>query len=360
MEEASSMIQSTNQPTNPERRPSPGHSSDITVINPFRKLLPVPGIATYGTWEPHTWQHDGTPDHGLRLIPEEAPWHGLFAALDKIGKDLSDRPVTLTEEANAIVACCWRYGSYAHVLTSGESYPAFKTNPELSRIRNSEMKRINLEFSSGLAVWLEDSRTDPGKVHRRVRAALSTLPMPWLRKEGALWPPFGEVKARVWAQGLEDVAATLPDAMRRIPKPSSVREEANAVVNWAYRNMKGGYLEDLHAGKASQGGNLPGYQRLYASEVNAICRSTADRIGIHLFVAASADEQVKRIHHLVMQRPSDWSVTDETAPVTYAGVPDPLSAASRLADLAVRCPLVYGDSELGEVQDQTPVAPPVR
>jgi hypothetical protein len=137
----------------------------------------VPGRPDYGIWEPFTWKYQGEERQGIALVPSEAPWRRLFAALDEYGASLSAEPVSLIDEVEAIVACCWRYGSYAHLLTVGDTFPQFRSDPRLSRITDSEMKRINLEFSSGLAAWLQTRDFDPDMISRRVRAARILLPM---------------------------------------------------------------------------------------------------------------------------------------------------------------------------------------
>jgi hypothetical protein len=155
------------------------HSDPFTITNRFRPLLPVPGVTSYGTWKEYTWNNSGTLQYGAQLVPGSAGWRDLFEALDVEGQVESAAPVSLLDEAHAIVACCWRYGSYAHVLTAGESYPEFRRDSDLSRISDSEMMRINLEFSSGLAAWLTDRASDREKINRRVRAASHLLRMPW-------------------------------------------------------------------------------------------------------------------------------------------------------------------------------------
>jgi hypothetical protein len=85
----------------------------------------VPGNPQYGIWTPFTWDDHGTEREGIALVPDQAPWHALFAALDDAGASLSDEPISLIDEAEAIVACCWRFGSYAHMLTQGERFPDF-------------------------------------------------------------------------------------------------------------------------------------------------------------------------------------------------------------------------------------------
>jgi len=60
-----------------------------------------------------------TVREGVVLTPNQVPWRRLFAELDCTGETMSAEPVTAPEEADAIVAACWRYGTFFHVLTFG-------------------------------------------------------------------------------------------------------------------------------------------------------------------------------------------------------------------------------------------------
>lgn len=71
----------------------------FTITNRFRPLLPVPGVATYGTWGEYTWDNSGTLQYGAQLVPECASWRGLFEALDVEGEVESTAPVSLLDEA---------------------------------------------------------------------------------------------------------------------------------------------------------------------------------------------------------------------------------------------------------------------
>lgn len=142
---------------------------DLTITRRFQAPTAIPGMTGYGRWDACTWDDGDTIQHGTRLTPSQAPWRELFAALDTAGRTLSPDPVTLLEEADAIAACCWRYGTYIHLLTGGELFPAFRQDWELSRIGDPEMKRINLEFSSGLA------RDDQSEGAGRTRPAADHL-----------------------------------------------------------------------------------------------------------------------------------------------------------------------------------------
>jgi hypothetical protein len=151
----------------------------LTVTGRFYPPSTIPTTINHGQWAPYTWNNNGVPQDGARLTPQRAPWRDLFAALDASASRFSDEPVTWHQEVDAIVACCWLHGSYTRVLASGEPYPPFKHDRDLSRLSDPEMMRINLEFSSGLAMWLSERADDPAKINRRVRAACDVLAMPW-------------------------------------------------------------------------------------------------------------------------------------------------------------------------------------
>src|ERR671931_2546967 len=137
------------------------------------------GASDFGAWEP--WQEersDGDIATGVLLRTAGAPWRRLFECLDVMGQALSDAPVNPLDEADAIVACCWRYGSYAHILAQGKRHPLAG---HTAGIRDAEMMRVNIEFSAGLAAWLETRSTHPDIIRRRTRSALQHLDPIWRR-----------------------------------------------------------------------------------------------------------------------------------------------------------------------------------
>ncbi len=310
------------------------HNSHLTVTGRFRPLIPVPGVTSYGGWSEFSWCNQGALQHGARLVPERAPWHDLFDALDIGGASLPSGPVTTVEEADAIVACCWRYGSYVHVLTGGESYPEFRKNSALSRISDSEMKRINLEFSSGLAAWLTDRATDPEKINRRIRAALSLLPMPWRRSRNNRRQEAIRARADRLVEGLRVWLHALPARLE--PKELALRAEANWIVLTTYRN---GGIEALHAGMWSHGTEIPGFGRLHEGEIDGICKQTVEQLAMALEARARLGADFRRLCSVGL--PSNWSETEETSPVEYAGLPSAGPLGPRLRWLAEKYPTVY-------------------
>lgn len=243
--------------------------------------------------------------------------------------------MALLEEADAIAACCWRYGSYIHLLTGGEFYPPFRVDRELSRLGDTEMKRINLEFSSGLADWLATRAADPAMINWRVRATLALLPITWRRPDSFAEPdpdttPFGRTLHEAISQ-----FTTTPDWA--LPTP---REEANRVVVWAYRN---GPIEHLHAGIYSQGMEMPGFKRLYADEILRLSSQIAEKLAFHLAAREQLGEDYLRFALRAMSNNSahGWSLIEETAPIVYLGLPSVGPLDARLRWLAARDPLAY-------------------
>ena len=276
------------------------------------------GILNYGAWRSFTWDNNGAVQHGVRLVAEEAPWRRLFAALDALDVDVSQEPLSSPEEADAIVACCWRYGSFVSALASGKTCPELRRRRELSRLSDSEMKRINLEFSSGLAAWWLDKQGDERRVNRRARVALATLPVPW--RSPSVEGEQQELDRVVGA--LAGQVLSLPRTERATPEPSAdgqVRREANYVVHSAYRN---GPIEDFHAGTWNLATEVPGYRRFAAGELLRIAASASIRLGYYL-------ELRRRIGPAGMSAlidsdpssPRRWSLTEETSPVEYLGMP---------------------------------------
>lgn len=295
----------------------------------------IPGVTDFGAWELFTWENGAAIQHGARLVPERAPWRGLFAALDAAGMALSDAPVTLRDEADAIVTCCWRYGSYFHVLTSGETYPPFARDPELSRLGNGEMCRINIEFSAGLAAWLKEREREPESIRRRVRAALQLLPMSWRTARDNTYAD--ETYAPIW----ERLRTTVAEAEGLTPQPlPTVREEANSTVVMAYRN---GPIENYHAGMWSQGTEVPGFKRFYAPEIKGLGIRIAEKLRQHLAGRQQADGLYLRygLRAFTLGSGYNWSLTDETAAIDYPGMPGYGSLDARIHWLVARSPTIY-------------------
>jgi hypothetical protein len=309
-----------------------------------RPLVEVPGIDGYGAWRTFTWDNRGAQQHGAALVPMVSPWRQLFTALDDLGASLPDLPPLWMDEADAITACCWRFGSYFHVLTGGELYPPFRADASLSRISDHEMRRINIEFSAALSAWLTTRAEDPGRIARRVRAAQLALPMPWRTGRQAWWVDVMVRAAREHAEVLERMVhehrRVSPDPMPMLEAdpPARLRTEANAAVLLCYRN---GPIEALHAGMWSQGREVPGFLRLYTRDVERLERDVSEKIAHHMIRREVLSPEVSRIAAAI-GRPRGWSLTEETSADAFLGKPGAGPLEVRLGDLAGRYPRHFG------------------
>jgi hypothetical protein len=324
------------------------HSSQsrLAVSNRYAPSCPCPGVESFGRWQLTVQDLNGTMQHGATVTPDSAPWRDVFALLDHVGADLPDSPPSTLDEADAIVAACWHSGSYARVLTVGEYFPAFRRDPSLSRITDDEMQRINLEFSSGVAAWLEDRLVRPQVTARRVRAAHMMLPMPWRADYADGLHRLIEKQAAEHAAKLE---ALVRDA-QGIPElpvhdTYGLRDEANRIVVRAYRS---GEIENLHAGAGSIATAIPGFVRFYAEDVRRVGQDASGEIAFHLGVRDRAERALLRILRVSTAAPlmsigaGRWSLTEETSPVAYHGLPATPSLHARIQWLARRYPEAFG------------------
>jgi hypothetical protein len=278
------------------------------------------------------------------LVPVIPPWRQLFAALDDLGAALPASPSPWMDEADAITACCWRFGSYFHVLTGGEIYPPFQTDASLSRISDPEMRRINLEFSSALSAWLATRAEDPDRIVRRVRAAQSTLPMPWRSGRPARWVDGLVRTAGKQAAALQRTVNQLRSAApERVPVLDAdprvlLRQEANWTVLTCYRN---GPIEDAHAGMWSHGREVPGFLRLDAGEVGRLERHVSEQLALYLLTREALSTDAVRIA-AALWGPRGWSLTAETSAIAFLGMPGAGPLDVRLRELAGRYPHHFG------------------
>jgi hypothetical protein len=315
-----------------------------SVSNRWRPFVAVPAPAQAVTWCQFSWDNRGVQQYGIELRSERAPWRDLLAALDDLGRELADSPVPVEDEADAIVACCWRYGSYFDLLTGGELFPPFRADTSLSRLGDSEMQRINLEYSSGVAAWLGDREQAASRIRRRVRAALAHLPMPW--RDGRDGGRLEGIRRSVQRRG-ERLAALREDEgylallhrdAPHVEEHLQQRREANDAVNSTYRN---GPIENFHAGTWSHGSEIPGFMRFYPGEVRELAGDAAVKMTAHLIWREQGDSDLRRLLQTVTA-PSAWSVTAETSNVRFSGLPGAGPLEERIRSLAARYPHRYG------------------
>jgi hypothetical protein len=228
------------------------------------------------------------------------------------------------------------------MLTFGELYPPLRRDPRLSRIGDMEMMRIQIEASAALADCLRLRREDPRRYFGRLRAALDQLPMPWRRTHDRWAARVLEGAAEHFA-----VVADGPDELTLdklqasgwpLPLGDPDRVEANALLNGAYRNASG--IEDVHAGAWSAATEVPGYFRLYASEVQRVARRFADALAIELAARARLKPEARAAVNAI-RAPSTWTTTHETAIVGFAGLAGGRALDDRLSILAARYPTAY-------------------
>jgi hypothetical protein len=77
------------------------------------------------------------------------------------------RKWTVREEANAVTVWAFRNNEFLEKLHAGK-YSELLEKPELSRITDAEMKRLNIEISSMLARILTLRDTDPEEYERQI------------------------------------------------------------------------------------------------------------------------------------------------------------------------------------------------
>lgn len=326
--------------------------SYLRVTNRFVDLVESPGVRTYGQWNQYSSGVNERDHFGLRIVPEEAPWRALFTALDEAGASLPDDPVTTDMEANAIVACCWRFGSYANVLCSGEYYPPFRKDPNISRLHGEEMMRLNLEFSSGLAAWWTERAADPAKINRRIRAAHEQLPISWPVPRPEWWQECLEQTAQDRSEKLRPFVEHFRTiAADWIPEVPTVRDEANWAVQVAYRrnyDLEEGSIEGFHSGGGDydrERTDVPGYLRLYPREVERICRSTSNCLApILAQIERETDPCFRRALIVTGGISHTWNRTEETCQVDYLDSYRGRPVAPRLRWLAERYPVAYGSA----------------
>lgn len=315
----------------------------------YQKGKSAPGVTTYGDWSPFTWDNKGTTQHGLHLTPTQAPWREVLQALDAV-PELPAQPIDVWQEAAAMVAACWRYGSYAMVLAEGQPYPPFQTDPNLSRISDPEMMRIQLEFSSGLAEWLRVRSEQPEVHQRRVRAARHLMPNVPLANVGPyILAEYAEKCLHRYESRLVLLGEVglIPESA--LTPQEAFRAEANFLVDTHYRrgsnitaSGEGISLEEIHAGAWSEGIELPGYKRLYAADIAALMKPILRGLTIHL---AAADSFDMREFQPVFRTPglNSWSLTQETSAVSFHGLPDFGPLEPRLKQLAQKNAVIYAN-----------------
>ncbi len=187
----------------------------------------------------------------LRLVaPPEQPLYGQLSSvlLEQAAETPSADPTPQTE-ARAAVALCLRWGSYLGVLADPDE-PRWHpdTDENVSRITNSEMARLNIEISAGIAAFLELKLEQPQRYAVLVDRA-AKLPLP----ERVDLDPHEA--PGLFFLGMQAVDASdrfadhqpqeLPEGVKEETQDAPLRTIANAVTLHAWRNAP---VENIHAG----------------------------------------------------------------------------------------------------------------
>jgi hypothetical protein len=88
--------------------------------------------------------------------------------------------LTIRDEANALIAGTVRNNPFFEKLHAGEPHPALE-DPAVSRISDTEMKRLMVGFSAMLALLLDLRDRDPAEYARQI-AFFSNYSRDWERK----------------------------------------------------------------------------------------------------------------------------------------------------------------------------------
>jgi hypothetical protein len=227
-------------------------------------------------------------------------------------------------EGVAAAALTLRWGSYLAVLFDHDKplWPEVQAETT-SRISDSEMARINIEASAGLAAWIELRREDEELCRLLVNRAVAYLPMPTRT-------PKANVGAGAFAALADPTLATRfvhavdPERLARVRvevagHPSRVF--ANALVNVAWRN---GPVEDIHAG-SFQGYPLT-QRRVTPAEEKELMQSASDGLALGLTVCSvlawerpprSWPEQVLPygLATMMLVTPYRWTLTEASREV---------------------------------------------
>jgi hypothetical protein len=148
-------------------------------------------------------------------------------------------------------ALCLRWGSYLAVLLDERKPPdPHIGTPEISMIADSEMKRINLEFSSNLARLIRMLHENEADGRRLLLQAQQCLPMPRFRFRQCA-DPFEDLEPLVSHLFWELAGSELRDHLDRarpIVSQHPYRILGNSMALATWRN---GPVEDIHCGRTS-------------------------------------------------------------------------------------------------------------
>jgi hypothetical protein len=173
-------------------------------------------------------------------------------------------------------ALCLRWGTYLAVLLDEYKPPDPRVgSAEISMIADSEMKRINLEFSSNLARLIHLLHEDEAGCYRLLHLAQQHLAMPRLCVRQCAEPldAFHRLTSHdFWNLAGADLRARI-DRVRPIVTQHPYRILGNSMTLAAWRN---GPVEGLHCGWVS--GYTLNNRRATDQESRELMRFTSDRL----------------------------------------------------------------------------------
>ena len=227
-------------------------------------------------------------------------------------------------EGVAAAALNLRWGSYLAVLLDHDKPVWPEVHAErTSRISDSEMARINIEASAGLAAWIELRREDEELYRQLVNRAVAYLPM-LTRTSKA------KVRASTFAALADPAMAARLEQAVDPPRLARVRADvaghpsrvfANALMNVAWRN---GPIENIHAG------SFQGYpitqRRVTPAEEKELMQSASDGLALGMTVCSvfawerpprSWPEQVLPygLATMMLVTPYRWTLTETSREV---------------------------------------------
>jgi hypothetical protein len=202
--------------------------------------------------------------------------------LDWLSRQPAPERAPLSSETIGIgaTALCLRWGAYLAVLLD-ESKPLDPriASPEISMVAGSEMKRINIEFSSNLARLVRMLQDDEAGCSHLLHLAHQYLPVPRLRFRQC--PDSFESLQLLsshtfWETAGDDMCDRLNRARLTVSQ-HPYRILANSMTLMSWRN---GPVEDLHCGWAS--GYSLRYRRATDRQSKELMSFTSSRLAVLL------------------------------------------------------------------------------
>ena len=171
---------------------------------------------------------------------------------DWLSRQSAPEPAPFSSETIGIgaTALCLRWGSYlAVLLDENKPLDPCVASPEISMVADSEMKRINIEFSSNLARLIRMLHEDEAGCYRLLHLAHQYLPMPRLQFRHCPNPfeAFQRLCSHFFCEMAGIDLRDRLDRARPIVTPDAYRVLGNRIALASWRN---GPVEELHSGRA--------------------------------------------------------------------------------------------------------------